>query len=67
MTESKRSEKHEEARNSLAVELRPIFDDLVEEYKYRTVVRLGSSFVSYVILADLVRAGWRHSAEAIGE
>ena len=62
MTESKKlSPKHAEARDSLPPDLRSVFDDLVEDYKHFSIVRLGKQFVSYPILADLVRQGWRYS------
>lgn len=67
MTEEvKRSEKHEQARNSLSEELRPVFDAFVEDYKFAGTIHHGSPFVSYIILAEMVRAGWRPSAEPIG-
>ena len=59
--------KYEEARNTLPDELKPVFDQLVNEYRYRAALRHGAPYVSYIVLADLVRAGWRRSAEAIGE
>ena len=34
-----RSEKHEEARNSLPDELKAVFDSLVEDYKFAATVR----------------------------
>lgn len=60
-----RSEKHEEARNTLPEELRPLFDDLVEDYRFAVHLRYGKRFVSYIVLADLIKAGWRRSAEEI--
>lgn len=57
----------EEARSSLREELREVFDLLVEDYRFSAHVRHGKRFVSYVVLADLVKAGWRRSAEAIDE
>ena len=60
-----RSEKHEKARNSLPSELRPVFDDLVAEYRYAATMCHGSPFVSYVVLADIVRAGWRLAADPL--
>ena len=63
----KRSEKHELAREPLPDELKPIFDELVEDYKSQATVRHGSPYISYIVLADLVRVGWRHSAESIDE
>jgi hypothetical protein len=35
------------------------FDALVEDYKFYASVHYGSRLVSYVILADLIRSGWR--------
>ena len=61
----KRSEKHERARDSLPDELKLVFDELVADYKFSTAVRHGSPYVSYVVLADLVRVGWGHSADHI--
>ena len=58
MTE-KVSEKQIETRNSLPEELKPIFDDFVADYKYAATLRHGRPYVSYVVLADLIKAGWR--------
>lgn len=62
MSDEKRTEKHEQARNTLPEELRPIFDDLVADYKFASVTHHRSAYVSYAVLADLVRAGWRLTA-----
>ena len=67
MNEPKRSEKHEAARNTLSDELRPVFDDLVVDYKFAGTKYYGSPFVSYLILAELVRLGWRLGAEPLRE
>lgn len=67
MNTQARTEKHEEARNTLSEELKPIFNQLVEDYKFSSTVHHGRGYVSYVILADLVKAGWRRSGEAIEE
>lgn len=61
----KRSEKNEQARSSLPEDLRPIFDQFVEDYKLAGIMHHGSPFVSYIILAEMVRAGWRRSAKAM--
>jgi len=61
--EQKPSEKQIEARNSLPEELRPVFDDFVADYKYAATMRHGRPYISYIVLADMVRAGWRLSAE----
>ncbi|MBN1930681.1 MAG: hypothetical protein JW786_03635 [Desulfobacterales bacterium] len=61
--EEKLSEKQIEARNSLPDELKPIFDDFVADYKYVATQRHGRPYISYIVLADMVRAGWRLTAE----
>lgn len=63
---SKRSEKHELARSSLPEELIPVFDAFVKDYKFAGTVHHGSPFVSYVILAEMVKAGWRLTGEPTG-
>lgn len=63
----KRSEKHELARNTLPDALKPVFDEFVEDYKFSGALRHGSPFVSYIVLADLVRTGWRHTEEPVEE
>ena len=64
MTE-KPSEKQIEARNSLPAELKPIFDDFIADYKYVATMRHGRPYISYIVLADMVRAGWRLSAKPL--
>lgn len=63
----KRTEKHEQARKSLPEELVQVFDQFVEDYKFAGTIHHGSPFVSYVILAEMVKAGWRPSGEPIGQ
>ncbi len=63
--EQKQSEKEIEARNSLPDELKPVFDEIVSHYKYAATIRHGRPYVSYVVLADMVKAGWRLSAKPI--
>ena len=63
----KRSEKCEQARNSLPEELWSVFDSFVEDYKFAGTIHHGSPFVSYIILAEMVKAGWRPSGEPIGQ
>jgi len=57
------SPKQEEARNTLPEELKPIFDEFVADYKYHASLRHGAPYVSYIVLADMVRAGWRNVSE----
>ena len=64
-SEPTRSEKHEFARNSLPVELRPVFDEFVEDYRFGATMHHGSPFVSYIVLAEMVKAGWRLTGEPI--
>ena len=52
MDDPKRGEKHELARNSLSEELRPVFDDMVTDYKFFATKQHGSPFVSYAVLAE---------------
>jgi hypothetical protein len=61
----KQSEKQLEARNSLPDELKPIFDDFVSDYIYAATLRHGRPYVSYIVLADMVKAGWRLSAKLV--
>ena len=63
MAGEKRSNKHEAARKTLPDELKPLFDALVDDYKFATVQRYGQGYVAYAVLADLIRVGWRQSAE----
>jgi hypothetical protein len=65
--DAKRSEKHEQARNSLPEELRSIFDQFVIDYKFAGTIHHGSPFVSYIILAEMVKAGWRQVGDPIGQ
>ena len=65
MAEQPRTEKCEQARNSLPDELKPVFDDFVADYKFAGMKHHGSPFVSYVILAEMVKLGWRIGAEPI--
>lgn len=54
-----RTEKHELARRSLPEDLVPVFDDLVADYRFYAMKHHGSRFVSYAVLAEMVKAGWR--------
>ena len=65
--DDKRSQKLDEARNSLPVECQPTFDDLVNDYKFFATKHYRSPFVSYMVLAELVKAGWRLAAAPIAE
>ena len=62
-----RSEKHQQARDALPEDLRPVFDQLVDDYRFAAHTYHGSPFVSYHVLAEIVKAGWRPSAEPMGQ
>lgn len=49
------------ARNTLPEELRPIFDQMVEEYSFYALKHYGRAWVAYMVIAELVRDGWRPS------
>jgi len=59
----KNSAKYIEALNALSDELKPIYDEFVSVYRYAASARHGKPYVSYIVLADMVRAGWRCLAE----
>lgn len=61
----RRSEKHEQARNSLPEELRAVFDEFVAHYTYAATLHHGRPYISYIVLADMVKAGWRISAKPV--
>ena len=52
-------------KQQLPAELRPHYDELVKWYRHLATVHCNHPFVSYKILADLIREGWRLSAPAI--
>ena len=58
-------ERLRDARNSLPLALQSIFDDFIADYKYAATLRYGRPYISYHVLADMIRAGWRPSAEPI--
>lgn len=57
------SPKHQAAESRLPDELKALFNRLVREYAFLTHVRYGKGYVAYEVLADLILAGWRPSAE----
>ena len=48
-------------REPLTPALRECFDALVRDYRYYAMVHHRHPFVSYKILADLVKVGWRRT------
>ena len=59
------STKYKEAEAILPDDLKPVFRRFVEEYEYLTMTHFGRGYVAYKVLADLVLAGWRPSAERL--
>jgi len=57
------SDEYKEAEATLPEDLKPVFKWSVEEYEYLTMTHFGRGYVAYRVLADLVLAGWRPSAE----
>ena len=49
---------YREERDRLPSDLQPIFDSLVESYRYHALVHHHQPFVSYKVLSALVREGW---------
>ena len=54
----------QEVRDALPDDLKPVFDDLVTDYRASSFELVGQAFASYVILADLIRKGWRKAGKA---
>ena len=61
----KRSEKFLEHREALPDVLQSIYDQFVDEYHFATIRIYGRGYVAYPVLAEMVRQGWRPSAEPI--
>ena len=61
---NKQSPKYVEAEASLPDDFKPIYRQHVEEYGFLSNVKYGRGYVAYKVLAGLVLAGWRPSADA---
>lgn len=57
------SPKSKEAEAKLPEELRPVYRQMVQQYEFVTHVKYGRGYVAYEVLAEMVLAGWRPSAE----
>ena len=62
-TKENRSEKDLEARNCLPEPLRNIYDEFVYDYKFVATQFHGKPYVSYKVLAEMVKRGWRYCGE----
>lgn len=54
------SPKYQEALKILPVDLVPIFDELLEHYKYAALKCHGRQMASPLVIAELVLLGWRN-------
>lgn len=57
------SAKFKEAEARLPQELRTVYRQMVQDYEFLTHVRFGRGYVAYEVLAEMVLAGWRPSAD----
>ena len=62
---NKTSEKYLKAKAGLPENLKPAFDELVNQYAFHTTKLFGRGYVAYEVLASLIRDGWRLSAEPL--
>jgi len=53
------------ARDRLPDDLKPVYEQFVDEYHFQTIRRFGRGYVAYQVLADLVLMGWRPSGEVL--
>lgn len=63
MTDFHQSEKYQKALAGLPAEWQPVYEQLVADYSWQTAKLFGKGYVAYDVLAAMVRAGWRKSAE----
>lgn len=61
---NKTGEKYLAAYNRLPDDLKPVFEQMVEEYAFETAKLYGAGYVAYEVMANLVLAGWRRSARS---
>ena len=57
------SPKSKLAEDRLPEELKSVYRQMVEEYSFLTKLKYGRGYVAYEVIADMVLAGWRSSAE----
>ncbi len=57
------SPKYREAEAKLPQELRAVYRQMVEQYEFLTHIKYGRGYVAYEVLAEMMLAGWRPSAE----
>ena len=57
------SPKFLKARESLPEELRPIYEQMVDQYSFYALKHYGRAWVAYMVIAELVKDGWRPSVK----
>lgn len=57
--------KYIEALKVLPENLVPVFDELLEHYKYAALNQHGRAIASPMVIAELVLLGWRNVEDAI--
>ncbi len=58
------SKKSKEAEVGLPPDLQPVYRQMVQDYEFPTYLKYGRGYVAYEVLAQMVLAGWRSSADA---
>lgn len=53
------SNERDKIREKLQETLKPIYDQIVVDYLYHSKVIYGHTFISYKILSELVKEGWK--------
>jgi len=56
---------YKQEKEKLPPQLRGEYDSLVAWYRFLATRHHSHPFVSYKVLADLIREGWRQSGESI--
>ena len=59
-TKPKRTDTYIKAEQSLPPELHPLLEQLVSEYRFASFKHHGQPFASPMVIAELIRMGWRN-------
>jgi len=59
-----KSTAYEEAIGMLPIDLRPVFLELLEHYKFAALKYHGKQWSSPLVIAELVLMGWRNTEDA---
>lgn len=55
----KKSKTYIEAEAKLPTTLRPIFEQMIDDYRFAALKHHGSKFYSPKVIAELILMGWR--------